>query len=430
MLAIKSHIGPYISNGIKFGYSYRRAIAERKAFELLSEQNKNEYIKGKVLNKVREAFDKSVFYNELYRFHNVDPHKFKEISDLSYLPIISKKDFLEKTDQLLLSDSDKSKLITANTGGSTGNPLKLYRSNKEVAEEYAYLDFYLKNVMKINGRKKIIIRGNCDKSNVLKRFGCNLILSSQLINEGNIEYVVSAIKSFSPDLVHAYPSSILKLTDLISRKNLDVNIPNILTSSEKISKQQLDLLKFKYNANFIDLYGNSEHSVLAINTSGDYVFDLTYGYTEFVEGKIISTKLLSSPMPLIRYDCGDTYLNESVKSNELSNKALDSIGGRNVEYVYDNKNNQLPVVSIILGQHYDFFNSVTDYSLVQNKPGELMIEYISNSALSSSDINSAIDKMNTITNFALKLKFKKVDKIRLLNNGKKAFIYRGGTDAE
>lgn len=424
MFGLRSHVGPYISNRLKYGRSYRNALVERQIFQSLDVKGKNEFIKQKTLRKVQEAFDKSDFYSKLYKSHNINPYNFKELSDLSYLPIINKKDILGNADAILLNDIRREDLITANTGGSTGNPLKLYRTKKEISEEYAYLDYYLKYDMGIKGKKKLILRGNSNNDNLLKRFGCNLILSSQLINDNNIFEVVDEIKKFNPNLLHAYPSSILKLTELVNRFDLDLNIPNILTSSEMITKKQLDILKITYRSNVMDLYGNSEHSVLAININGEYVFDLTYGYTEFVEGKIISTKLLSSPMPLIRYDCGDTYSNISVERNDMSNKILESIGGREVEYVYDKNKNKLPVVSIILGQHYSFFDSVVDYSLVQNQPGELIIEYISNERLSTLEIDSAVRKMNTITKFSLSLKFNKVEKIRLLDNGKKAFIYR------
>lgn len=424
MFRLKSYIGPYIPNEFKYGRSYRNALFERQTFQSLDVKEKNEFIKLKTLRKVQEAFDKSEFYSRLYRQHNINPHDFKELSDLSYLPIINKKDILDNTDTLLLNDIMREDLITANTGGSTGNPLKLYRTKKEISEEYAFLDYYLKYEMGIKGKRKVILRGNSNNADLLKKFGCNLILSSQLINDENIFHVVDEIQKFNPQLLHAYPSSILKLTELINKFDLELNIPNILTSSEKITKNQLDILKVTYNANVMDLYGNSEHSVLAINTNGSYAFDLTYGYTEFVEGKIISTKLLSSPMPLIRYDCGDTYSNTSVECNDVFNKILESIGGREIEYVYDKNNNKLPIVSIILGQHYSFFDSIVDYSLVQNRPGELIIEYIGSKGLSSLDIDSAIRKMNTITKCSLSLKFNKVEKIRLLNNGKKAFLYR------
>ncbi|ELD3371664.1 hypothetical protein RKK48_002897 [Vibrio cholerae] len=405
-------------------------MIERQLFNSLDINRKKEFIKEKTLRKVQEAYDHSEFYRCLYRSHKVNPHRFKELSDLSYLPIINKRDILDNTNKLLLEYIDRDHLISANTGGSTGNPLKLYRTKEEMAEEYAYLDYYLKYDMNIKFKRKIILRGNSSNDDLFRRFGCNLILSSQLINRDNILSVAEEIKKFNPQLLHAYPSSILKMTELINRFNLHLNIPNILTSSEMITKKQLDILRATYCANVIDLYGNSEHSVLAINTGDAYNFDLTYGYTEFIEGKIISTKLLSSPMPLIRYDCGDTYSKTSILCNDLTNKVLESIGGREIEYVYDKNNNKLPVVSIILGQHYSFFDSVIDYSLVQNMPGELIIEYVSNKAINNFDIDSAIRKMNIITKSSLSLKFKKVEKIRLSNNGKKEFVYRNGDKFE
>ncbi|MEZ8233050.1 hypothetical protein AB6C62_06130 [Vibrio splendidus] len=425
---IKSHIGPYTPNWIKYGLNYYKAIREIYNFHALSGIEKNIYIKNKTLNSICQAYDKTSFYHDLYKSYNINPHKFKTLNDLSYLPIISKSDIINNVDELLINTVSKDDVICANTGGSTGNPLQLYRSQYEMVQELAYLDFHLSklycNYSWLN-KKKLILRGNTYKGDVVARLGCNLIISSQLLNSENIYSVVEKIKDFSPLLIHAYPSSLMKLLDLLQVTNQAITIPYLLTSSEVITQQQLNLAKNALNTQYLDLYGNSEHSALAINIKGQYEFDMSYGYTEFVKGKLISTKLLDTPMPLIRYDCGDTYLVENILTDSTSDKSLTSIGGRVAEYVYDSLKNKLPVVSLIYGQHYQFFDAVTDFSLVQDKPGVLTIEYVAVKPLNQSEVFNAEEIINKITNNRLNLSFKKVDSIRVNRNGKRAFLVKG-----
>lgn len=422
---IKLHIGPYFPNWAKYGNHYYKAIKEVYKYHSLNDFERSIYISNKVLGKVRQAYDQTVFYNNLYKVNNVNPHDFKAIADLDYLPIINKKDIIDSIDNLIINTANKDALISANTGGSTGNPLLLYRSRYEMVQEVAFLDFHLARLFgsyRWLNNKKLILRGNTHKANVVTRLGCNMIVSSQLLSTQNIELVVKQIKAFRPTLIHAYPSSLMKLLDLLQLANEEVNIPYMLTSSEVIAQQQINLATNALKAKYLDLYGNSEHSVLALNRSGAYEFDMSYGYPEFVNKRLLSTKLLDSPMPLIRYDCGDTYLESNVLVDKDYERKLLSIGGRVVEYIYDSLKNKLPVVSLIYGQHYDFFNAVNDFSLVQNVCGKLVIEYIANKELSRNHVLDAQDKIAVITEGKLNVSFTRVDSMRLNNNGKKKFV--------
>ncbi|MBB1315958.1 hypothetical protein [Aliivibrio sp. SR45-2] len=425
LINVKSHIGPYIPNWIKYGIYYHNVLSGIYKYHALNNEEKKIHIQSLVLKTVCKAYNNTSFYNRLYKENNINPNYFKEVGDLKYLPIISKTDIITNVDELIIEGFNKDKLIQANTGGSTGNPLLLYRSKDEMAHEFAYLDFHLSKLFGgyswVN-KNKLILRGNTYKGEVIKQLGCNLIVSSQLISEDNIEYVVKKITEFKPSLIHAYPSSLMKLIDLLFTNDLKLNIPYVLTSSEVITQQQINLARRVLNSKHLDIYGNSEHSVLALNYSGSYEFDMNYAYTEFNHGKIISTKLLNSPMPLIRYDCGDIYLETKVLVNKEDERKLLSIGGRITEYIYDLDNNKLPIVSLIYGQHYDFFNAVSDFSLVHNICGSLIVEYISSDVLSDSCISNAQMIVNEITNNKLCISFVKVDSMRIKTNGKKASL--------
>lgn len=424
ILNIKSNIYPYIPNWLKYNFPYIKKLLDLYRFERLSPDGKNKLIERKVLKVVKHAYVNTEFYKSFYDKNNINPLYFNSINDLDLLPVLSKMDIVNNSEGFILDSFKKSELVIANTGGSTGNPLKLYRSKSEMAEEYAFLDFYLKRIARkpvLYNVRKVLLRGNSGSNNLIEKKGCNLLISSELMNEENISEIISEINKFKPSYLHGYPSSILNLIYLAKELKLSVDISFILTSSEKIDINSIKLIKSFFCSKLIDIYGNSEHSVFAIREKDQYQFNPYYGFTETVDGKLISTKLIDSPMPLIRYDCGDTYQPGDVINNIESLK-LKEIGGREIEYLVSCDGEKLPVVSIIYGQHLSFFQFVTDFSLVQKELGKVDIEYLSNNSIPNEI--EIIDKelIKNKTNSSISINFKKVNTIRKTKAGKKLFL--------
>ncbi|WP_439832681.1 hypothetical protein [Aeromonas caviae] len=424
IVSIKSKVYPYIPNWIKYNLPYMMKLLELYLFERLSVEKKNKLIERKVLKIVKEAYINTKFYKCFYDKNNVNPLAFNTIRDLDLLPILNKADIVNNSDEFVLNRFRINDLIIANTGGSTGNPLKLYRSKAEMAEEYAVLDFYLKKIAGkpvIYNVRKVLLRGNSASNTLIEKKGCNLLISSELMNNKNISDVISAINNFKPSYLHGYPSSILNLIYLAKDLKLDCDISFILTSSERIDFNSIKIIERFFSSKVIDVYGNSEHSAFAIRENGQYHFNRYYGFTETIDGKLISTKLIDSPMPLIRYDCGDTYQPCDVSSN-IEVLKLKEIGGREIEYLVNRYGEKLPIVSIIYGQHLSFFQFVTDFSLVQNEPGKVDIEYLSNKSIPNEVEN--IDKELIIkkSNGSISINFKKVDTLRKTKAGKKLFL--------
>ncbi|TQP50960.1 hypothetical protein FLL98_17085 [Vibrio cholerae] len=421
---IKSSLYPYIPNWIKYNFPYIKKFIELYIFERLSLEKKNKLIERMVLKKVRDAYLNTSFYRAFYDKNNVNPLEFNSIHDLNLLPVLRKSDIAKNTEELILNKFKSRRLIIANTGGSSGNPLKLYRVKAEIAEEYAFLDFYLKKKARkpiFYNVRKVLLRGNSCSNVLIEKKGCNLLISSELMNNQNIGYVISEINSFRPFYLHGYPSSILNLIHIAKGLKLDCDISFILTSSEKIDLNSINIIESFFNSKLIDIYGNSEHSSFAIRGGEQYEFNRYYGFTEAIDGKLISTKLIDSPMPLIRYDCGDTYQLSDMVNNSESLK-LKEIGGREIEYLVNCYGDKLPIVSVIYGQHLSFFQFVTDFSLVQNELGSVDIEYISYKSIPKNIETIDKDLIKNKTKGSLLINFKKVDYLRTTKAGKKLFL--------
>ena len=430
-MSIKSSIFPYIPNYLKFGTDYISCLKKIKQFELFSVQRKEELVTRKVLEIVHNAYNNVEFYHELYNEFDINIRNIQDLSDINKLPIVNKEIIKSKKLSLIYNNISSKELIPANTGGSTGEPLKLYRSKKENAQEYAYLDYYIGKALgrfNLFNCRKVIIRGETPENKLVKRYGCNLVVSSNLLSEDNINEVVRIVESFKPTLIHAYPSSLLKYINLsvcctcVDRAAVEL----VLTSSECITSSQLNLISDFFRCHTLDLYGNSERSSLAININNQsYDFDMSYGYTELSKGGLIlSTKLLDSPMPLIRYDCGDQYVKDDIRSFSIMSLQLAKIGGRSSEMLVGSDGNKIPVVSIIFGVHYGFFDCINDFSIVQTENGIINIEYVAREPILPSIIDKDIYSMREESNGMLTCKFKRVEHIRCKLNGKKDFLSR------
>lgn len=262
-----------------------------------------------------------------------------------------------------------------------------------------------------------MMRGPIPKKGIAEKIGARLILSSYKITEDNIEKYVEKLNNFNPDILHVYPSSIYLLSKLVNEKSLELKLTNlkvILSSSEVFPYEQIKYVENTIKRPIMDLYGNTEHTVLGILKEEKYHFDLLYGYTEVLDDEIISTGFNDLAMPLLRYKTGDEVV-------EYSDNTADKIKGRKQDYIIC-KDSKFSVVGIIFGQHFNAFSKLKEFQIYQDKVNEIILLIVENELLTTEDEDEIKIKLSKATNNQLIVKIKKVNKIERTKRGKYKFL--------
>jgi phenylacetate-CoA ligase len=214
--------------------------------------------------------------------------------------------------------------VPASTSGTTGLPLKLFRSYASISAEQAAIDWlYFARGYDPRRLRFAVLRGEnikspSDRTPPFWRWdasGKRLVLSSNHLSADTIEHYYQILAEFAPDCLFTYPSVLESLCQLLLRHEKCLRIPLVVCSSEMLTDSTRPLVQQVLHAELIDYYGQAERVAFAYSfEQGAYYFLPGYAWTELVpvqqepDGvvyEIVGTSLWNLAMPLVRYRTGD-----------------------------------------------------------------------------------------------------------------------------
>lgn len=275
------------------------------------------------LSVARHAIATVPFYQHWAKFKKIDASDIKTLADLRQFPILEKEQIRENPKQFL-SLSHK-KLITLNTSGTSGTPLTIFTDSESRTLHYAFFSrlrqwFGLKPHSKratLFGR--IIMLPEQQKS-PFWRYDLaqnNLLMSSYHLAERNLPNYYKKLKSYAPEEIIGYPSSLYRIARYIVDSGSDPLTPHVvITTAETLLTYQREALEKAFACPVVDQYGCTEMVFFASQCEyGTMHFHPEHGIVEVLDqdgklsnqgsGALIATGLVNQVMPLIRYKVGD-----------------------------------------------------------------------------------------------------------------------------
>ncbi len=212
----------------------------------------------------------------------------------------------------------------ASTSGTSGVPLKLYRSFQSLAVEQASIDRLIvaKGVNPRTARTAVLrgenIKDPADKEPPFWKFvsgGRRMVMSSNHLNRHTVDAYYDALLAFRPECLTAYPTSLESLCRLLRETGRTLHIPLVVTSSETLTPHTRRLAREVLGAELVDYYGQAERVAFAYSfREGEYWFLPGYAFVELlpvgeednsVLYEIVGTSLWNLRMLLVRYRTGD-----------------------------------------------------------------------------------------------------------------------------
>ena len=329
---------------------------------------------------INHAVDNISFYRSFKKIEDID--------ELRQFPVVSKKDYIGSLEEFL-DPKLREYRLSVNTGGSAGNPMSFFlHKHTSRPKEKSHFGWFWGQYGYRRGHRILRARGVPLKDNKLfenQITGNTLSISCYELNEDNVDEVITAIRHFKPQFIHAYPSALRILTDCIkdpSRLGEEFHIRAAFLGSEELSESDSKWFRRFYNTQVVNWYGHSECVLHGGNhpTSDEFYFYPFYGYVELLDeddnqiaepgktGRIVGTSFDNYVMPFIRYDTGDVGVLSSKKQTPdgLPCVVIEHIEGRSCDIIFLNDRTMVTLTAFIFGQHLPQFSGIREMQLQQD----------------------------------------------------------------
>ena len=414
-------------------YLWKIRKAQRfSSTELLELQNR------KLRAIVKHAYENVPYYYRLFNSARVKPEDIKTKEDLIKIPITTKK-VLQK---LPISDRvargvDISKCVKCRTSGSTGEPLDVFLSRRELSYRIAMqtrvygLNLTEKKVCILDhqalppkGSPAMIFRKVRSCLNCLglwRRYYFSLLEEPQEL--------VSKLLEIKPDVIETQPSTIKLLSEFVREKNITGIFPkSIFTRAELLSKEDRKQIETVFGTKLIDLYGIIEFGIVArecekqpgYHINSDIVLveaikDNQQVYGE--EGEMVCTDLINYTMPFIRYAVGDIVILSKEKHNCGRNFPLIGlIEGRCDDFI------TLPsgkiISPILLEISLKKINGISQYKLTQENINTFDVQIVKGQNFQEATIKEFENVLRGILSRDIQIKVNIVNEIPRERSGK------------
>lgn len=338
--------------------------------------------------------------------------------------------------------------VPAATGGTTGVPIRLWRSLRCVAAEQSFMDHILAPMgISFRTARIAILRSDYVKPpsdrrppfGIQTHNGRRLILSSQHLDDETVEWYANELNEFAPNVFLVKPSSAESLARRIIQLGLEVRVPVILSSTEVLHNSSRRLLAETFQSIVVDQYGLAERTVFALSKKADaYFINPAYGYAEFRQvsdanfpehlscAEIITTGFWNESMPLVRYRTGDLIVYpSSYNSNDLEAVALGlkpflSIVGRSNDYLISPRGGRLVSINHLLRET----TNVVRMQIVQESLDRVRIRVIPDSAYGKADRDILMENVRRKIPDDMTVTIEIVDELETVSSGKVPFVIR------
>jgi len=271
---------------------------------------------------IKHAYENVPYYHKLFGSVRLKPRDIRTKEDLIKIPITTKK-VLQKLSisERVAKGVDIYKCIKSRTSGSTGEPLDVFLSKKEMGYRIAMQT-------RVYGLNLIMKKANILSPETFGRKGLLKVLRKGLNHIGlRRRYDLSVFEEprelaqklmkIKPDVIESFPSIMKLIAEYVKQMNIHEITPKLIfTRAELLNTGDRNQIETAFSTKITDLYGTVESGIFAwecekhqgYHINSDIVMleairdnQQVYGQ----EGEIVCTDLTNYTMPFIRYGLQD-----------------------------------------------------------------------------------------------------------------------------
>lgn len=295
----------------------RTQFLERSALESLQCERL-----GKLL---AHAYIHCPYYKRRLTEAGVHPDHLTDLSQLSAIPILTKRDIQDHSAEMLATNFPTSERMANQTGGSTGSPLQFYVDRERFDSRMASTSRHDSWAGLEPGAWRATLWGarldqvtgsgwwDWCRNNFLYR---TVSLNTSVFRDKDWDTFVATLRRKRPRFLVSYAQSAALFARHVRERGIkDIQFHSIITTAEVLLPGQRDFLEQTFGGRVFNRYGCREVSVIAsecdhhagmhVNAEALLVEVIPDPSIPGPAGRIVITDLLNYSMPLIRYEIGD-----------------------------------------------------------------------------------------------------------------------------
>lgn len=407
----------------------------------VEDRQKDIFAKRKAL--VEYAYSHCPFYKHLYEEVGFHPSQLKSEEDWHLVPILEKQMIREHAEEIVSDEYDKATLGSITTGGSTGKPLKLYKSKHVHYEVLGWRALGWWGISPSDNEAIMHRRvPTTFKQKLMNRLTWwptkRAYLSATAITDADIKRFLDDVKRNKIVWMVGYCASIEYVADYVLRNNIRVDgIKLIWSTSSPLTKIVRQKIERAFGCKVMDQYGCCEMGNIAIQKPNENYLTINADYvhvdivaegdklaTDAKEyGDVLITDLNTKEFPLIKYRLGDkSRIVKTMKESEDGFPKLEFVQGRISDAVW------LPDGTYVDGAFLtticdNYSNNIACYQIHQRMDHNIDVSFISKKDIQGSDtiMTKIVEDLKKLTNFQVEIRYKIVDEIPDFA-GKRKFI--------
>lgn len=268
---------------------------------------------------VDQAYNHTVYWRRIFDERGLKSSDIRTMEDMKKLPILTKNDVRAHYDEIVADNASLFPCRPAQTGGTTGEPMRYLvdenvwgyeTADKIVAWKttgYQYGDAFM-----ALGSASIFKKNPPMSRRVFDWIRNEHPHNSMNLDDSLCQKYIEILEKEKMHYVYGYASAIYLLAKYALDHKIDMShMRGAFTTSENLTDVYRETIEKAFGCCVMDCYGSRDAAITAYEiTPGNYY--LGYGaYVETVDeiapntGTLISTNLLNMAFPLLRYNYGD-----------------------------------------------------------------------------------------------------------------------------
>jgi phenylacetate-CoA ligase len=302
---------------LRYGRYNRRVLAELLRSQWFSRDQLQELQVARLNALLGHAATNIPYYRALGF-----PDRVATLDDLRGLPVLRKAEVRRSAASLVAGG--RRGALGIHTGGTTGTPLNIACDRRTLQRNYAFFARLRHwagaprgRMVTFGGRTFLPPRQAAPPYWRRNATANILMMSSYHIAPHTLDAYINRLRSFHPDLIDAYPSSIEPIARrLVAVGDASIRLRAVVTSSETLFPPVRQAIERAFGCRVFDYYGAGEMAAFVSQCeAGSYHVNPEFGIVELLRdgvsvgpgetGEITATGFINPVMPLIRYATGD-----------------------------------------------------------------------------------------------------------------------------
>lgn len=362
-----------------------------------------EYQWRKLVRLIDHAYKNVPYYRRVFDEAGVKPREIRTIEDFERLPILTKKDIRDNIDDIkatLLPPGMK--VIEAQTGGTTGEPMKFSRDTGcNSFTRAALLRSYMWTGYRIGDPMLFLTGGSLRGApqTLKQRLGFAAMnyhfMPGFRLSMDTLDGYVDLVRRKKIRFLRGYSTLLHHFAELCEARGVtDLGLSAIYPTAEMLTSAQRETIERVFGGEVFDQYGCAEINSLANECPKEKKFHVIdeHAYIEqldleaegFGDDALVITDLDNYAQPFIRYATGDrgrVSTQPCPCGRNLS--VLEEFLGRSSDRIVLASGEKYP--GVFFHHLFGHFAGVTQFQVVQDVPGELLVRIVRGPRFGSDD---------------------------------------------